>query len=127
MQYPAKLLSRAASVLHIPAGAHAPTSAARAASGISCWHAPLRSRQVLDARAEHGRRLIEAGYPPAHGWHNQRWHRLETMGQLDEEWNCNSARHGCLQVGERRTPLVFDPRLSDAVRPWASTMPSVER
>ena len=91
---------------------------AGASPEIVCLHAPIRSRAVLDARAEHGRRLIEAGYAPEHGWQNQRWHRLHAEGQLEEEWRANSTEDGHLELGPRRTPVIFDPRLRDAVRPW---------
>jgi hypothetical protein len=88
MAYPTKYLPRASRDLRIQAGAHGAVAIAAghvASPGIVCLHAPLRSRQVLDARAEHGRRLMEVGYPPDHGWHNQRWHRLQTQGKLDDE------------------------------------------
>lgn len=124
MEYPTKWLPRAAGGLRIRAGAHgaAPISTdPRTPAEIVCLHAPIRSRQVLDARAEHGRRLMEAGYPPEHGWHNRRWHRLQVRRQLDSEWEANSSSGGYLQVGPRRTPVVPDARLCDAVRPWIVT------
>lgn len=121
MQYPAKWLVRASPDLRIHPGAHGVEGIAGvpgASPEIVCLHAPIRSRAVLDARAEHGRRLIEAGYSPGHGWQNQRWHRLDTEDMLEEEWRANSTDDGCLELGPRRTPLVFDPRLRNAVRPW---------
>jgi hypothetical protein len=121
MQYPAKWLFRASPEVRIHPGAHGVDGVA-GVSGTSpeivCLHAPIRARAVLDARAEHGRRLIEAGYAPDHGWQNQRWHRLNTEGKLEEEWRANSTEDGYLEIGERRTPVTFDPRLRDAVRPW---------
>jgi hypothetical protein len=121
MEYPSKWLSRAVSDLHIQAGAHgvAGSVSARATSSeITCLHAPIRSKAVLSARAEHGRRLIDGGYAAEHGWHNQRWYRLQTQGKLEEEWDANSTEDGHLDVGPRRTPVLSDPRLRDAVRPW---------
>jgi glycosyl transferase family 2 len=123
MEYPNKWLPRATAGLRIRAGAHgaAATSADVAAPArIVCLHAPIRSRQVLEARAEHGRRLIEAGYPPEHGWHNQRWQRLQLEQRLDAEWESNSTRAGYLELGSRRAAVVPDFRLRDAVRPWAA-------
>ncbi len=121
MEYPAKWLARASPDLRIHAGAHGVEGNAGvpgASPEIVCLHAPIRSRAVLDARAEHGRRLIEGGYSPGHGWQNQRWYRLDTEGKLEEEWHANSTEDGCLELGQRRTPLVFDPSLRNAVRPW---------
>ena len=121
MQYPAKWLFRAAPGVRIHPGAHGVDGIADVAGAspeIVCLHAPIRSRAVLDVRAEHGRRLIEAGYPPEHGWQNQRWHRLHAEGKLEEEWRANSTEHGHLELGPRRTPVIFDPRLRNAVRPW---------
>lgn len=115
--YPRKCLFRSCQDLTIGAGAHdgSGVSDPVVESGqVVCLHAPIRSRQILDARAEHGRRVIEAGYPPSHGWQNQRWHRLQAAGRLDEEWVANSVRDS--HLGDRRTPVVFDPRLRDSIR-----------
>ena len=121
LEYPPKWLPRASPDLQILAGAHGVdgTVSTRAVSSeIVCLHAPIRSRAVLDARAEHGRRLVEGGYPSHHGWHNQRWYRLQAEGKLEDEWHANSTEDGHLALGQRRTPVLFDPRLRDAVRPW---------
>ena len=121
MQYPAKWLFRAFPDVRIHPGAHGVDGIADvpgASPEIVCLHAPIRSRAVLDARAEHGRRLIEAGYSPEHGWQNQRWHRLHAEGKLEEEWRANSTEDGYLELGLRRTPVIFDPTLRNAVRPW---------
>jgi glycosyltransferase involved in cell wall biosynthesis len=112
MDYPAKWIFRASPAVRVHPGAHGVDGVAVVAGPspeIVCLHAPIRSRAVLDARAEHGRRLIAAGY---------RWYRLHTEGRLDEEWRANSTEHGYLELGGRRTPLMFDSRLRDAVRPW---------
>jgi hypothetical protein len=117
IEYPRKYLLRSVAALTIGAGAHAAGGVEgpmTACSEVVCLHAPIRSRRALDAKAEHGRRLLEAGYPPYHGWQNQRWHRLQAEGRLDEEWRANSVWDG--HLGERRTPVVFDPLLRDAVR-----------
>lgn len=123
IEYPTKFVVRACAGLQVGPGAHmiagAPHPVA-ASSELVCLHAPIRSRVVLDARAEHGRRLIEAGYPIDHGWQNQRWCRLRAEGRLDDEWHANSTQDGCLRIGERRVHVQFDPRLREAVRPWIS-------
>jgi hypothetical protein len=129
MSYPTKWLTRAAAGLRIRAGGHGAVAAATdptPSMGIVCLHAPIRSKQVLEARAEHGRRLMEAGYPPEHGWHNQRWHRLHAEQQLDGEWEANSTRGGYLEIGPRRAPVVSDHRLCNAVRPWIAPNCSAE-
>jgi hypothetical protein len=121
IEYPAKWLRRASPDLRILAGAHAvdgTPGTAVASSEIVCLHAPIRSRAVLDSRAEHGGRLLESGYPPDHGWQNQRWYRLQIENTLEDEWRANSMQDGYLELGERRTEVRFDSRLADAVRPW---------
>jgi hypothetical protein len=121
MDYPAKWLFRASPDVRVHPGAHGVDGVAAVAGAspeIVCLHAPIRSRAVLDARAEHGRRLIAAGFAPEHGWQNHRWHRLHAEGQLEEEWRANSTDDGHLELGVRRTPVIFDSRLRDAVRPW---------
>ena len=102
MEYPSKWLPRAVPDLQILAGAHGVNGnvGARTASPqIVCLHAPIRSRSVLDARAEHGRRLLEGGYSLHHGWQNQRWYRLQAEGKLEAEWDANSTKDGHLKSG----------------------------
>jgi glycosyltransferase involved in cell wall biosynthesis len=123
IDYLKKWIPRASAALAIADGAHQVVGVPGRrfiSSPIVCLHAPIASRRVLDKRAETGRRHIEAGYPPDHGWQNQRWHHLQLQGKLDEEWQLNSANEGYLEVGQRRTRLTFDPRLRDAVGPWIS-------
>lgn len=125
MEYPTKWLARAVPDLQILAGAHGldGTVGARAVStDILCFHAPIRSRAVLDARAEHGRRLLEGGHSPDLGWQNQRWYRLQAEGQLEDEWQANSTQDGHLHLGHRRRPVLFDPSLRNAVRPWIGAL-----
>ncbi len=121
MEYPRKWIPRATPDLRIEAGAHAVrgiSNSTECSSKIVCLHAPLRSRRVLEKRAQHGRRLLEAGFPHDHGWQNQRWYRLSLEGKLDDDWRTNTAEDGYLEVGDRRSQLVFDPRLKHAVAPW---------
>ncbi len=121
MEYPPKWLSRASPEMCIAAGSHridGVPGRKETASGMVCLHAPLRARSLMVAKADHGRRLIEAGYPSAHGWHVQRWYELGQEGNLDGEWIANSATRGRLGFPERACPLVGDWRLHDVVRPW---------
>lgn len=93
---------------------------------IVCLHAPLRSRAILENKAEQGRRLDEAGIPEHPGWHVRRWARLEKEGQLDEEWAANSYQDGHLEVYGERHKVIFDPRLRDAVAPLVRFTPTYE-
>lgn len=66
-----------------PAGAitqSVPSDVVRAA------HLPLVSLRRLQKKARHGRRLIDSGFGPDHGWQNQMLARLDAEGRLDEFW-----------------------------------------
>lgn len=82
---------------------------------ITVLHAPLRARDALAQRSDHGRRLAEAGEPASYGWHLRRL-PADADG-MEEVWRANSSRHGALEVAGVRRPLVRDDRLADAVRP----------
>lgn len=117
--YPSKCISRASLALEIGVGNHS----VRYANGpvedtdrIACLHAPLRSRSVLEAQAEHGRRTRQAGNERA--WHVQRWSRLAEQESLQKEWLANSYEQDALDVYGVRRPLIFDPTLRDLVEPW---------
>lgn len=89
---------------------------------IECFHAPLRARSVLHAKAEHGRRLRERAAPPGVGWQGKRWADLEDAGKLYDDWAANSWRRmglmSCIEPPEGPVPLQLDTRLRDAVRPF---------
>ena len=51
-----------------------------------------------------------------------RQQRLCAEGRLADEWRANSTEDGYLEIGPRRTPVIFDPRLRDAVRPWVTDL-----
>jgi hypothetical protein len=63
-------------------------------------------------------------------WHIRRWRRLAEEGALEEEWRANSYADESLDVYGKPHPVVFDPRLRDAVAPWIGgampKLPSVE-
>lgn len=93
---------------------------------IVCLHAGLRAREVLEKKAEHGRRVDELGLPPDISWHVRRWARLDAAGELEAEWAANSWRDegpGVLDLPSGPRPLVVDTRLADAVRPFITTPP----
>lgn len=82
---------------------------------VTVLHAPLRARAVLAERAEHGRRIVEAGEPTSYGWHLR---DLPTDRRSTRAlWAANSTLGGSLHVGGVRRPLVRDRRLADAVAP----------
>jgi len=92
INYPPKVLVRAAPGLRFSRGQHS-------AEGIvapladeclaELLHAPIRSRDDLANRVEHGRRLLNVAPDPDTGWHLK---RLISLGEdrLDEEWRANS-------------------------------------
>lgn len=121
--YSAKWISRPRAVIEIWRGNHhvrAINGLRKECDEIVCLHAPLRSRRVLESKAEQGRRLDEVGVPEDEAWHVRRWSQLEREGKLDLEWAANSYRDGHLDVYGERRRLVFDPRLRDAVAPLMS-------
>lgn len=81
--------------------------------GISCFHAPLRSRALLASKMERSQRLREAGVFGG-VWH---WARMIEQGNLDQEWAANSYDEDRLDVYGKRYPVLFDPRLRDVVAP----------
>jgi hypothetical protein len=85
---------------------------------IVCMHAPLRSREVLEARAKNGPRADLAGRPDRESWHVRRWHRFSQNATLmDAEWAANSHAAGALDIGDTCHGLIRDTRLRDAVTP----------
>jgi hypothetical protein len=120
MEWPPKWISRAASTLEIGPGNHVVSVEGPRGrlTEVRCLHVPLRARAVLEEKAEHGRRLNEAGFEPSHGWHVRRIARLAQEGRLDEEWAANSHRKGILTTADGRVvPLVVDTTVRDLVRP----------
>ena len=80
---------------------------------FNAYHVPIRSYQALVLKAEQGQRLIDAGYPPDHGWHVQRYANLYRTGYLADEWFRNSEENGIITRADGTTlQLVFDDSLS---------------
>jgi Glycosyl transferase family 2 len=122
MRYPPKVIVRASETVTFAAGGHGATGVVPdefvPTGDVVCLHAPLRAREVLDAKADNGRRADVAGREAGEAWHLRRWHRLaQTPGALDREWAANSHAQGSLQLGGVAHPLVRDTRLRDAVTP----------
>ena len=118
--YPPKCISRPTEEIEIKRGNHN-VSGVRGprveSDQIFCLHAPLRSRMILENKAEQGRRLDEAGVPPQEGWHLRRWATLEKQDRLETEWAANSYLAGRLDLGNKKRVLIPDSRLKDALSP----------
>jgi hypothetical protein len=118
--YAPKWISRPSSDVAIHMGNHSVAGVAGPATRteqIVCLHAPLRARAFVEARmVEHRRRAPD--------WNARRAGRLaETLGverAIEREWAANSYADDCLDVYGVRHPVVFDPRLRDALRPWVT-------
>jgi glycosyltransferase involved in cell wall biosynthesis len=82
---------------------------------ITCLHAPVRAREALIRRAEHGRRVEEADLPADT---NIQLRGLPADPQgVDRLWRANSSRDGHLDTDDGRRPVELDTRLRDAVEP----------
>jgi hypothetical protein len=121
MIYPPKQILRAAPDLVVGIGNHTAQNLAgpaQATTKIRVLHAPIRSRDALYRRAEHGRRLEAVNPSPSAGWHVRRWARLADDGKLVDDWRANSQRRGWLNVGDSRRQVLRDMRLRRAVEPF---------
>lgn len=121
-RYPPKLIFRASERVDVQRGAHWSKSLEGPvipADGIENLHAPLLTRETLRDKAEHGDRLVEAGFIDREGWHVRRWAQMAREGRLDDDWAAVSVdADGCVLVGGERRPFVRDNRLSAAVLPY---------
>ncbi len=116
-----KWISRASATLELAAGNHQVSELEgpfEDTDELVILHAPIRSRAILEAKAEHGRRVIEAGYIPGNSWHLRRFSRLQLEGSLDEEWLANSYLGDSVDVDGSRHQLVFDATLRHALARW---------
>lgn len=123
MAYPPKWISRASATLQIGSGNHTVAGVEGPCQGtdkIVILHAPLRSRAILEAKAEQGQRVIspDSGFKPDEGWHVRRFLRLQEEGALEQEWKANSYLGDSIDVYGMPHPLVFDPTLRDILAPW---------
>jgi len=117
--YPPKTVFRAGSEVALVTGNHAVIDApgpSTVTGDLACLHAPLRSKRVLEAQVEHGRRLAEVSSDPGLGWHVRRWHQLWSDGDFGGEWPANSYLGSTLDVYGQHHHVEPDERLCSAVR-----------
>ena len=133
--YPRKCLSRPTSEIEIEAGNHKVSGAdgpGQRTDELFCFHAPIRSRAALEERVRTATRPAEAGRKPGQGRYRRMLEGFDA-GAVDLEWAANSYKDGYLDVYGERHPVVFDPRLRDAVAPflkppiWKRLLWSLER
>ncbi len=110
INYPTKLLLRAKPGLQLHHGHHEASGVAGPLVPLErgmVLHAPIRSRQDLRCRIEHGRRVAQVMPDPSQNWHVKRIAAIGEAG-LAEEWRSNSF------VPMRRLPegMRWDLRLS---------------
>ncbi len=114
MLYPPKAIFRAGSDVVVPTGNHVVVGTSGPpveTNDLAGLHAPLRSKQVLEAQAEHGRRVREVSSDPQTAWHARRWLDLSGVATSKSEWRANSYLDEALDVyGQRH---VVEP---DGVR-----------
>ncbi|MFT8247046.1 glycosyltransferase family 2 protein [Roseomonas sp. BN140053] len=92
MHYPPKLLLRATAGLRLHRGQHRADGALGPLLPLrqgEMLHAPIRARDDLASRVEHGRRLRAVAPEPGTGWHLKRLLHLDETG-LQAEWDGNS-------------------------------------
>jgi hypothetical protein len=123
-----KVVCRPSAEIGLVKGAHRATGItgpARETDGLTILHAPLRSMEGLQAKAAStGRRGPEGSTMAGPGWHARRWRKLQEEGRLEREWAANSYSDGCLDVYGSPHPVIFDPRLRDAVSPFIGDLSS---
>jgi glycosyltransferase involved in cell wall biosynthesis len=94
-----KNIIKTASDLVVTAGSHSYTSSKTKREKIDnrfrICQVPLRSYLNIVRKAEHGQRLIDAGFHPMHGWECQRLVGM-TEKQLKKEWSFNTSKDGIL-------------------------------
>lgn len=131
--YPPKHVARASLAIEIGQGNHSVSRVAGPTEktvSILCLHAPLRALSVLRAKVDAERPAEELEQCLRLAWHIRRWRRLAEEGALEAEWRANSYADESLDLYGKPHPVVFDPRLRDAVAPWIGgampKLPSVE-
>jgi hypothetical protein len=118
--YSPKCIARATADLVIAPGNHRVDGhhgLVQPTADVVCYHAMIRARSVLDAKAEQGGRVAEVGLPSHQAWHVRRWAELATAEGLEAEWRANSHQDETIDVYGNRHRVVFDPRLRDLVAP----------
>jgi hypothetical protein len=119
--YPPKCICRPTDQVEIETGHHKIYNAngpREDTDEIICLHAPVRSRMALRERVRSAARAAEAGRKKGQGRNRRRLAELRDESVIEQEWAANSYRNGYLNVYGKRHPVVFDPRLRDAVAPF---------
>ena len=119
--YPQKCICRPTAVVEIETGHHSISGADGRrirTEEIVCLHAPMRSRAALAERIHSAGRAAAAGRNPNQGRNRLRLAALQDEKAIDAEWAANSYEDGFLDVYGEKHPVVFDPRLRDAVSPF---------
>jgi hypothetical protein len=120
--YPQKCLCRPTAEIKIETGHHSISGAGgpkMRTEEIVCLHAPMRSRAALAERIASASRAAAAGRTPNQGRNRRRLAGLQgDEKSIDAEWAANSHEDGLLDVYGEKRPVIFDPRLRDAVSPF---------
>jgi glycosyltransferase involved in cell wall biosynthesis len=123
-RYAPKWISRAAPDLRIGWGNHSVAGvngALETSDAITCLHAALRAREILERKLDASRQPEEIDAYFEQAWHLRRWRRVAAEGRLDAEWRANSYDEVGLDVFGRLQPLVVDERLRDLVSPYLAS------
>jgi hypothetical protein len=119
--YPQKCICRPTAEVEIQTGHHSISGAAgprMRTEDLVCLHAPMRSRSALAERITSASRAAAAGRNPNQGRNRLRLAALQGEAVIDAEWAANSYEGGFLEVYGEKHPVVYDPRLRDAVSPF---------
>lgn len=119
--YPPKCVCRPAAHVEIETGHHKIYNAdgpREEIDEIVCLHAPIRSRMALQERIRSAGRAAEAGRKRGQGRNRRRLAEMQDEDAVEREWAANSYEGDTLDVYGEKHPVVFDPRLRDAVAPF---------
>lgn len=119
--YPPKCVCRPTAEVEIETGHHKIYNANGPrvdTSDLVCLHAPIRSRMALRERIRSAGRAAEAGRKKGQGRNRRRLARLQDESAIDREWAANSYEGDSLDVYGEKHPVLFDPRLRDAIAPF---------
>jgi hypothetical protein len=114
-----RMVVRASRDAVIRKGAHWTEGELRDVDGLHVLHAPLLAREALERKAEHGERVIEAGFVEPESWEHRRWAAARREGRLHDHWASVSVdERGCVALPDgTRRQFVYDPRLRRAAAP----------
>lgn len=120
--FPPKCISRPSEEIQIETGNHkvyGVDGPSENTDEILCLHAPIRSRAALKERVRTANRPTEAGRKRGQGRYRRTYlAKFKGEADIELEWKANSYRGDYLDVYGQRRPVVFDPRLKNAVEPF---------